>query len=397
MKRLLIFILIIPFQLTGQVRLRGIIKDLTSQEPVEFASVYINGTTNGNITDINGKFTLENIKIPCQVIISHISYNTISFDYTNNNLSDTIIYLKLKDVIIPEISLKEKNRKEKNLKLFKDFFLGTDNWGNMAFIENENILHFKWDYDTIKLNINEKKPSFFEYLDVLEYIDRNIIKSKNDSLKSYLIPNKFFVYANEPLKIQLPLLGYFLQYDLQKFEMEFEYKKDFVKWKYLGYSYYQPIETELKSLKLKIDKNRKDAYYNSPQHLNKAFFSNSLRKNGYIVSKIGYDQVIDETYPIEIKPDSCWNFQKNKLIITGYKDINFFIKYYQNLKGEPINLTNKKGRRNCSESELEFLNDTCIFLSNGTIPDNSVLYKPFIGTKQIGATLPGDYLPSKIK
>ncbi|NQU88684.1 MAG: carboxypeptidase-like regulatory domain-containing protein [Mariniphaga sp.] len=396
MKKLFILLFLFPLQLFGQIDLSGIVIDSSSNEPIEFASIYLNGTTIGTISNSSGKFLLEDAYYPCELIVSHISYNSRSFLIENQASFDSIIILSPKDIIIKEISLKDINLREKNLWLFKTNFLGNDKWGKNAFIENEEALRFNWEYDTIKLNFGEKKPSFFDYLHVLEYIDRDINKTKDDTFKTYLVPRRFSTTALDPLRIQLPLLGYMLQYDLKKFNMEFNFETDFVMWKYLGYSYFQPINSKSKSLQKRIIKNRQIAYYNSPQHLNKSMFNKTLRKNGYVVSELVDDSFYNDTFAREVKPDSCWIFTKNQLKISGYKDRIFHIKYFPNIKGEPINVTNKGGR-SFSESQMIFMSDTCVINANGTISDNSVLFKPFIGTKQIGASLPSNYYPENTK
>lgn len=45
----------------AQVTVKGTVISSENNEPVIGASVLVKGTTNGTITDINGKFTLTNI------------------------------------------------------------------------------------------------------------------------------------------------------------------------------------------------------------------------------------------------------------------------------------------------------------------------------------------------
>ena len=51
----------------------GTIKDPVG-EPVIGASVLVNGTTNGTITDLNGKFSLSNVPIKGTITITYIGY-----------------------------------------------------------------------------------------------------------------------------------------------------------------------------------------------------------------------------------------------------------------------------------------------------------------------------------
>ena len=53
----------------------GKVIDKNSQEPVIGASVLIEGTTNGIITDLDGKFTLSNVPSKGNLVVSYIGYN----------------------------------------------------------------------------------------------------------------------------------------------------------------------------------------------------------------------------------------------------------------------------------------------------------------------------------
>lgn len=53
--------------------------------PVPGASVVVKGTTNGNITDMNGNFTLEGLKNGDVIVISYIGYTTQEIKYTGQS------------------------------------------------------------------------------------------------------------------------------------------------------------------------------------------------------------------------------------------------------------------------------------------------------------------------
>ena len=54
----------------------GMVIDKNSQEPVIGASVLIQGTSNGSITDLDGKFTLTNVPKSGNLVVSYIGYAT---------------------------------------------------------------------------------------------------------------------------------------------------------------------------------------------------------------------------------------------------------------------------------------------------------------------------------
>ena len=54
---------------------QGVVNDVTG-EPVIGASVVVKGTTNGSITDFDGKFSLSNVKKGDVIVISYVGYHT---------------------------------------------------------------------------------------------------------------------------------------------------------------------------------------------------------------------------------------------------------------------------------------------------------------------------------
>lgn len=83
-KMLLIFLGVLPaimllFSSTVMAQtlsISGKVTDKNSQEPVIGASVLIEGTTNGTITDVDGHFTLSNVPSKGTLVVSYIGYAT---------------------------------------------------------------------------------------------------------------------------------------------------------------------------------------------------------------------------------------------------------------------------------------------------------------------------------
>lgn len=67
----------------GNLTIKGTISDKTG--PIIGANVIIKGTTNGVITDLDGKFTLENVKKGDILQVSFIGYSTKEIKIANNN------------------------------------------------------------------------------------------------------------------------------------------------------------------------------------------------------------------------------------------------------------------------------------------------------------------------
>lgn len=67
----------------------GIVKD-ASGEPIIGASVVVTGTTNGTITDLDGKFLLSDVKAGTSLTVSYIGFATQSVKWNGTSLTVTL-------------------------------------------------------------------------------------------------------------------------------------------------------------------------------------------------------------------------------------------------------------------------------------------------------------------
>lgn len=76
--KLLLFMLLlsISFVYAQQISINGTVTDNKLNEPIIGASVMVKGSTNGTITNFDGKFTLSNVQIGSTLVISYIGYQT---------------------------------------------------------------------------------------------------------------------------------------------------------------------------------------------------------------------------------------------------------------------------------------------------------------------------------
>lgn len=350
--------------------------DKTGQA-VEFATVYINGTTNGTITTTEGIFELKNVSFPCEMVISHVGYQPKQIAVESQNQQESIIRLTSKQVDLRPVTVAEKNKREKNLQLFRRNFLGDDYFGQHASIKNEEVLSFHWEYETKRNPINKsikitpQKPA------------NGIVWAPDSSWIEINIPRNLRVSANEPLIIELPLLGYTLHFDLLDYSYIYDAAHHSYLSSYLGYHYYKPVPEN--KLTKKIIANRKLAYYHSSMHFFRSIYSNSLAENGY--------KIVEKESEEKITPIDMHDYTENNGkfgLITGLKDRMFYILYYANRKGNPINLNEKKGRVPL-QSNIYFTRDTCCIMDNGTSFDQSMFFSSLIGAKKAGSSLPSDY------
>ncbi len=88
----------------------GVVKD-SSGETIVGASVIVKGTTNGVITDLDGKFNLQNVPLNSIVEVSYVGYGTQSVKFTGAPLT---IVLKedakvLKEVVVTAMGIKRQS------------------------------------------------------------------------------------------------------------------------------------------------------------------------------------------------------------------------------------------------------------------------------------------------
>ncbi len=91
--KLLLLLLLLPFTALAQSTLKGIISDATSGQPIPGANVVVEGTTNGTSTDIDGNFTLTNLKAGDQIVVSFIGFSNQVISYTGQ----TTLNISLKE------------------------------------------------------------------------------------------------------------------------------------------------------------------------------------------------------------------------------------------------------------------------------------------------------------
>jgi len=365
MKNIWILFSIIPLNILSQ-NITGTVKDSITKENVEFATVYINGTTIGTMSDKDGYFSFQlkqNI-VPCQLVISHVSYRSKVVTIDENSGLNLTIPVTPKVMELGQVDIVDKDLREKNIRHFKDVFLGTDIWGKNAILENDGVLIFDIKYHDKKID------------------DHSLIGK----------PEIFKVESTAPLKINLPLLGYDLQLDLISFIEKQNPDSKTTSISILGYYFFKPKETGSKSKKNKYIRNRLHAYFYSPQHFTRSLYENKLPENGYNIYELPYSAKNKEFVVNSCIPDSCVVFNSDSAVISGLKNHIFRVDYYSDNHGFPVNSSESEFYAT-ERSSISFLYDKCVIRKDGTRPGESIVFGPGIGNKRVGATLPNDYNP----
>jgi len=252
MKQIVLFLLLVNFFQVGHSQtVRGTIRDNSDHTIINFASIYINGTSVGTNSDQNGYFELDITKYSSlPLTISALGYYSVALsDFSREKPIEVYLAPKmfeLNEVVVAARST-AKERKA-NLKLFRDQFLGSSYNGQNCAIMNEGDITFKNG-------------------------------TSRDTLKAF---------ASKPILIVNNALGYKITYYLDKFEY-YRKSKSFL---YKGSAIFNEDMAGEMPKKKYFEKRRKIAYLGSRSHFFASLWANKLRSNGFTVRNSA-DQILN--------------------------------------------------------------------------------------------------------
>lgn len=358
----------------SQNQLSGIVLDAGTNEPVDLATVYINGTTIGTYTDEKGKFTLKDLEYPAELVVSRLSYENKVLRIEKPLEKALIIKISASAVSLAEVKVEDRNQRQKNIAEFRNAFLGVDEFGREARLENTDALVFSRDYvkkslgGSIKIDGGEKSAMTIER------------------------PVNLKAETRAPLIVDQPKLGYRIRVDLVTFQKTYgEGLLSPAQSYWLGYYFFEPYEVKRKGKQRRFEKNRLKAYYHSTQHFLRSLYKKELAENGYRIYKRITNKEDKSVRYVEYSLYDHLDYREDGLMtINGLKDQELIIFYYGDNRGRPKDLSRKKGRQPVS-SQIQFFDDPCLVRENGTMPNYSILFGGPISEKLTGAMLPDNY------
>jgi len=246
MKRILLLYisLLSSFLITAQVNISGTVFDLDGN-PLEGASVYLNNTSIGTTTNMEGEFYLNLPKGKYKLVVSYVGYTSDRYPLDTQKYTKPIVFKLVPKInVLDEVVIERRkkigpNQRKEFLKIFRREFLGVSKVAKKCKIVNEDVIDFDFNEETTTLE----------------------------------------AFAREPLKIINKSLGYTVFYDLTTFEMS---SKGVT---YLGNVRYEE-KSGSKSQKKRWNIKRRKAYKGSSVHFLRALMDDKLQKEGFIVDHI---------------------------------------------------------------------------------------------------------------
>ena len=243
----------------------GKVIDSASREPLSFASVFCQNTTQGTTTNKEGSFHLSLKEGGYDLVITYTGYRSqlIRISPEMNTTGLEIVMIK-EEKSIEEVVIRSSNEVKdgwtKYGKFFIENFIGSTPFASQCVLTNPQVLKF--------------------------YYFR-----KSEKLK---------VMADSPLVISNNALGYNLRYNLDSFL--FMYKTDICSYRGLGF--YEEKTGTADSIRL-WKKNRQKAYLGSRLHFMHSYFDSSLTEAGYIIAML--DKEDDKKFNRINEPyDTTW-------------------------------------------------------------------------------------------
>jgi hypothetical protein len=235
-----------------QITITGRIADGTTKEPLPFASVFINNSMQGTVSDQNGHFELAVNAGFQEMIVSMVGYDRLVYQ-TEFTGESTRFLFELAPLVVElsELEVKGERSSEwyENLRIFKYHFLGNSENGIRSEILNPEVLVI----DGQKSSLNVKSVDFLEI-------------------------------ENHGLGLQIRYLLSSFEYDVEEGVV-----------RYMGY----PTYSELDGGRLKVNrwvKARERAYLGSWMHFKRALRDGKLIEEGFEVRSM-------ENIPNPDRPD----------------------------------------------------------------------------------------------
>lgn len=222
---------------TGTVS--GRVIDAESLEPLPFANAFINNSTLGAATSLEGEFLIKNVPVgSVEVVFSFVGYQSYQARVNVQDGQDTRMNIKLTALPnqLAEVQVKGTRDKawERDLRKFEKIFLGTDDFGRQCKILNPAAVDFP--------------------------------ETKDGS---------FVAVASEPIKIRNEALGYLVTYYLKSF------RSDDDNYAIVGNARFEELSTENAEEARRWTEARKQAYLGSPQHLFRSLIAERSEQEGF--------------------------------------------------------------------------------------------------------------------
>jgi hypothetical protein len=338
--------------MAAQITVKGIVLD-ANQQPLAGASVFLQNTTIGTLTNSLGQFSITAPSGGYDIVVSFTGFETQSqrVSRQTEGLDSLKFILKEKEKSLEEVAVVATTEVKNGLEKYGDFFMGqfigqTEN-SALCQIENPQVLRF-----------------FFS--------------KKRNRLK---------VIASEDLIIMNKALGYKIRYQLDSFIHEYASTVT----QYTGYPLFEELKgspEEEEQWKLK----REEAYLGSLTHFMRAYYNRSLSTEGFRVEftdKSGKLRALNDPYDPEF---AVLEDEELELHPVGGK---LRVAYLNELPEKAYLTRNKLSSANTIQiSQLDFREAILVERNGYFFDQRDLLAIGYWGWEKLADFMPYDYVPA---
>jgi hypothetical protein len=244
MKKVLFFILMFNASFLFSQSVMGIVVD-ENDEPLAGATVYFDGSSYGTTTNMDGEFK---ITIPSEIssslVISFVGFEKVYVNKLNFDKKYKIVLKESTESLREVVLTNNLFSRKQMLSIFRNQFLGTTRAGDRCSIENEDEIYFYYDSDRLVLA----------------------------------------AYADKPLIIDNPYLGYKVYFDLTTFDAKFNIfsidRNDVYSSIYVGTSRFEEVDNSDRKIK-----NREKTFNGSFLQLFRNIANKEWSKDNFLLYK----------------------------------------------------------------------------------------------------------------
>lgn len=242
MKYLLFYIIALwlnIFPSEAQQAFSGKVLNDESGQPIPGASIYINNTSVGTLSNTSGEFHIPDI-IEGELIISSVGFERIIYKLNKNELGQRSFTFRLqpKQELLQDVMVMPDATRRRFLSIFRDHFLGITEEADMSKVTNLDAIYF--------------------------------VKPAGDK-------DGIIALSDTPLTIINRKLGYKIEFDLAEFYINEKVNRTY----FYGFTRYNEMGDKKKWVK-----NRRKAYYGSTVHFFRSLINDQLEQEGYSIYKI---------------------------------------------------------------------------------------------------------------
>ncbi len=235
--------LVIAFAAEAQYSIKGKVTSIDRNEPLPWANVFLSGSSFGTQTDLDGNFELRQLPAGTyKLVVSFVGYQSVVLEVHPEEAKSYTFVLKpslskLNEVVVSGKPLGASMR-ARNMKAFRENFIGLSDNAASCVIENPDVLIFK-----------------------------------NEPLMLEATADSLLVIVNKGL-------GYRLKFLLEKFS--FNALNHFVLYK--GQVLFEKLPAKDEHEEQLWAGNRLKAYYGSELHFMRSLYSRTLTKEGFFIT-----------------------------------------------------------------------------------------------------------------